>query len=71
MALFALLVYAALAIATPVKRATAFFNPTDGGGSLLDVAGVGVGEPMNVHATCMHYPNCIADRKHRRLLFLV
>ena len=48
MVLIALLVHATIVLATPVKRATAFFNPADGGGSMLDVAGVGVGEPMNV-----------------------
>jgi len=30
------------------KRAVDFFNPLDGEGSMLDVAGPGVGEPLNV-----------------------
>ncbi|VDC05252.1 unnamed protein product [Peniophora sp. CBMAI 1063] len=54
--LFAVLVHATLALATPVKRATAFFNPADGGGSMLDVAGVGVGEPMNVIVSGLSSP---------------
>lgn len=36
--------------AMPSQRAAnvGFFDPTTGGGSWLDVAGTGVGEPMNV-----------------------
>lgn len=30
------------------KRAVAYFNPLDGGGSLLDDTGNGLGEPLNV-----------------------
>ena len=30
------------------RRATAFFNPTDGGGSMFADAGNGLGEPLNV-----------------------
>lgn len=30
------------------KRAVAFFNPVDGGGSMLDDTGNGLGEPLNV-----------------------
>lgn len=43
--------FAALALAAPSPRssaAVAYFDPTAGGGSWLDVAGTGVGEPMNV-----------------------
>ena len=37
------------AVASPMmKRATAFFNPVNGGGSWLDNAGDGFGEPLNV-----------------------
>ena len=47
------------------KRAVAFFNPTAGGGSLLDSVGGGLGEPLNVrqhlfiyilHARTLSYP---------------
>jgi hypothetical protein len=48
-ALLSLLVCAGGVLATPMaKRATAFFNPSAGGGSMLDNAGGGLGEPMNV-----------------------
>lgn len=59
MILVALVVYAALALATPIKRATAYFSPSSGGGSMLDVAGVGVGEPLNVQTSSRIYSSCI------------
>ena len=44
-----LLALTTLAVAAPSPDAgVAFFNPTANGGSWLDVAGTGVGEPMNV-----------------------
>lgn len=52
MQLFAvILVFVAqLALAAPqlCERAVAYFSPLDGGGSMLDVAGTNVGEPLNV-----------------------
>ena len=59
MVLVALLFHAALAFAAPIKRATAFFNPADGGGSMLDVAGTGVGEPLNVRISGSHASDLI------------
>lgn len=45
--ILALPVLAAMAIPM-VKRATSFFDPPSGNGSWFDVAGPGVGEPLNV-----------------------
>lgn len=43
------LIAASLAVARPAAtNSVAFVNPTSDGGSWLDVAGTGVGEPMNV-----------------------
>lgn len=36
------------------KATNAFFNPVDGGGSWLDNAGSGGGEPLNVSALFFH-----------------
>ncbi|KZV73141.1 hypothetical protein PENSPDRAFT_649211 [Peniophora sp. CONT] len=44
----ALLATSAFAATTPIKRATAYFNPADNGGSMLDVAAAPLGEPLNV-----------------------
>ncbi|VDC05251.1 unnamed protein product [Peniophora sp. CBMAI 1063] len=53
------LFHAVLAFASPIKRATAYFNPADGGGSMLDVAGTGVGEPMNVIISGLSSPDVL------------
>ncbi|KZV73142.1 hypothetical protein PENSPDRAFT_733127 [Peniophora sp. CONT] len=44
----ALLSTSAFAVTTPVKRAVAYYNPADNGGSMLDVAAAPLGEPLNV-----------------------
>lgn len=47
------------AVATPMmKRATALFDPVNGGGSWLDNAGDGFGEPLNVKHT---YASAVAS----------
>lgn len=41
-----------LCAATPLsRRGVDFYNPTAGGGSMLDFAGSGGGEPLNVRIT--------------------
>ena len=56
------------------KATLAFFNPVDGGGSWLDNAGVGVGEPLNVSRTIHHTIPDVAEvlifHVTCRLLFL-
>ena len=47
-ALLATLIQSTGALSTPSKRAEAFANPADGGGSMLTDAGDGFGEPLNV-----------------------
>lgn len=37
-----------LGSALRVRRSVAYYNPTAGGGSMLDDAGDGLGEPLNV-----------------------
>ncbi len=51
---FALLSLGASGIPYEKRAGVAFFAPIDGGGSELDVAGVGVGEPMNVRFFATH-----------------
>ena len=46
-----LLALATLAVAAPSPNAVAFIDPAKNGGSWLDVAGTGVGEPMNVRTS--------------------
>lgn len=46
--LAALLTTSAYAASTPIKRAVAYYNPADNGGSMLDVAAAPLGEPLNV-----------------------
>ena len=47
------------AMATPLmKRASAFFNPVQGGGSWLDNAGDGFGEPLNVSNLALRQRVC-------------
>ena len=46
----ALLSFGVSAVPNEKRAGTAFFPPNQNGGSELDVAGVGVGEPMNVSA---------------------
>jgi len=59
-ALLSLLVCAGGVLATPMaKRATAFFNPSAGGGSMLDNAGGGLGEPMNVIISGLSSPGVL------------
>ncbi|TFY65738.1 hypothetical protein EVG20_g5357 [Dentipellis fragilis] len=43
------------------KRATDFFNPTTNGGSLLDDAGNGLGEPLNVIVSGLSSPDVLTD----------
>jgi hypothetical protein len=52
-ALLSLLVALQVSFASPIvhvhsSRAVAYFSPADGGGSQLDDAGDGFGEPLNV-----------------------
>ncbi|KAI5114719.1 hypothetical protein M0805_006933, partial [Coniferiporia weirii] len=55
-------VYALQAVhAIPDTEAVAFFNPTDGGGSLLDDAGGGLGEPLNVIISGLSSPDVLTD----------
>ncbi|KAF9047281.1 hypothetical protein BJ165DRAFT_1581261 [Panaeolus papilionaceus] len=49
------------ALFTPHRRATAFFNPADGGGSMLDNAGSGGGEPLNVIISGLSSPAVLTD----------
>ncbi|KAF5320984.1 hypothetical protein D9619_001416 [Psilocybe cf. subviscida] len=53
------------ATSSPLEKrssaAVAFFNPAAGGGSMLDVAGVGVGEPMNVIISGLSSPDVLTD----------
>ncbi|KAH8116810.1 hypothetical protein DFH11DRAFT_1133561 [Phellopilus nigrolimitatus] len=43
------------------KRGTAYFDPTVGGGSLLDDAGGGLGEPLNVIISGLSSPDVLTD----------
>ncbi|KZO96324.1 hypothetical protein CALVIDRAFT_113071 [Calocera viscosa TUFC12733] len=36
------------ALAAPTKRAVAYYNPNNGGGSEVDIVSAGLGEPLNV-----------------------
>ncbi|KAI0031771.1 hypothetical protein K488DRAFT_51357 [Vararia minispora EC-137] len=54
-----LLVQVALSVATPTRRATAFFAPNAGGGSNLDNAGNGFGEPLNVIISGLSSPGVL------------
>ncbi|PPQ99722.1 hypothetical protein CVT24_009705 [Panaeolus cyanescens] len=49
------------ALFTPQRRSTAFFNPADGGGSMLDNAGSGGGEPLNVIISGLSSPAVLTD----------
>ncbi|TFY82185.1 hypothetical protein EWM64_g1836 [Hericium alpestre] len=51
----------ALLFGGSLKSATDFFNPTDGGGSLLDNAGGGLGEPLNVVVSGLSSPDVLTD----------
>ncbi|KAJ6557185.1 hypothetical protein B0H10DRAFT_2120998 [Mycena sp. CBHHK59/15] len=56
------LVASALAVAVPHnKRAVDFFNPTANGGSMLDDAGGGLGEPLNVIISGLSSPAVLTD----------
>jgi hypothetical protein len=44
----ALVFFFGLGSALHVRRSVAYYNPTAGGGSMLDDAGDGLGEPLNV-----------------------
>jgi hypothetical protein len=45
------LVIAQVAVSTPLeKRAAAYYSPSAGGGSQLDLAAAPLGEPMNVRS---------------------
>ncbi|TFY59117.1 hypothetical protein EVG20_g7905 [Dentipellis fragilis] len=66
MARFALfgLLFAQAAFGLPQevwKRAAAYYNPTDGGGSLLDNAGNGLGEPLNVIVSGLSSSDVLTD----------
>ncbi|TDL22554.1 hypothetical protein BD410DRAFT_788372 [Rickenella mellea] len=53
---------AILSVASPVqKRGVAFFNPANGGGSELDNAGGGGGEPLNVIISGLSSPAVLTD----------
>lgn len=53
----ALLAASALATPSPTRRAAVpFFTPAAGGGSQLDDAGNGLGEPMNVIISALSSP---------------
>jgi len=58
---FALLSLGASGIPYEKRAGVAFFAPIDGGGSELDVAGVGVGEPMNVIISALSSPGVLTD----------
>ncbi|KAK7035260.1 hypothetical protein VNI00_012027 [Paramarasmius palmivorus] len=50
------------ALTTPLnKRASAFFDPRDGGGTMLDDAGSGGGEPLNVIISGLSSPGVLTD----------
>ncbi|KII92326.1 hypothetical protein PLICRDRAFT_37089 [Plicaturopsis crispa FD-325 SS-3] len=65
----ALATHVACALAGPSQVAllskrndgVAYFNPTDGGGSLLDNAGSGGGEPLNVIISGLSSPDVLTD----------
>jgi len=61
---FALTVPAANGLA---RRAVAFVSPAEGGGSQLDNAGNGLGEPLNVCSP----PGCVCQHNHFPLYFQV
>ncbi|TFY65741.1 hypothetical protein EVG20_g5358 [Dentipellis fragilis] len=60
-AFFALLCAQAAFGLTISKRATAYFNPTANGGSLLNNAGNGLGEPLNVIVSGLSSPDVLTD----------
>lgn len=43
------------------KRAVAYYNPADGGGSMLDNAGGGLGEPLNVIVSGLSSPDVLTE----------
>ncbi|KAA1471724.1 hypothetical protein DENSPDRAFT_837784 [Dentipellis sp. KUC8613] len=59
--LFALVLAQTVFALTCSKRATAFFDPTANGGSLLDDAGDGLGEPLNVIVSGLSSPDVLTD----------
>ncbi|KLO19470.1 hypothetical protein SCHPADRAFT_935269 [Schizopora paradoxa] len=56
-----LLAICANALPNEKRAGTAFFPPNQNGGSELDVAGVGVGEPMNVIISALSSPEVLTD----------
>ncbi|THH29455.1 hypothetical protein EUX98_g4741 [Antrodiella citrinella] len=52
---------AGVVYARSAKANLAFFNPVNGGGSWLDNAGVGVGEPLNVIISGFSSPDVLTD----------
>ncbi|GLB37227.1 hypothetical protein LshimejAT787_0402780 [Lyophyllum shimeji] len=60
-ALLSLLTLQAGFCATLQGRAVDFFNPTAGGGSMLDNAGSGGGEPLNVIISGLSSPDVLTD----------
>ncbi|KAI0051849.1 hypothetical protein FA95DRAFT_1554094 [Auriscalpium vulgare] len=61
-ALLLALTYAQLVYSgTLQRRAVAFFNPNDGGGSELDSVGGGLGEPLNVIISGLSSPAVLTD----------
>jgi len=59
--LSSLLTLRAVFCSTLQKRAVDFFNPTAGGGSMLDNAGSGGGEPLNVIISGLSSPDVLTD----------
>ncbi|THH30931.1 hypothetical protein EUX98_g3256 [Antrodiella citrinella] len=51
----------AFSIASRSSDATAFFNPVTGGGSWLDDAGGGLGEPLNVIVSGLSSPDVLTE----------
>ncbi|EMD37477.1 hypothetical protein CERSUDRAFT_123424 [Gelatoporia subvermispora B] len=50
-----------LRVTTVTSVGTAFFNPADGGGSMFDNAGNGLGEPLNVIISGLSSPDVLTE----------
>ncbi|KAF9264219.1 hypothetical protein L218DRAFT_958642 [Marasmius fiardii PR-910] len=60
-ALFTFALYGSVFTFPLEKRAMGYFNPSDGGGSMLDNAGSGGGEPLNVIISGLSSPDVLTD----------
>ncbi|KAF8160998.1 hypothetical protein B0H34DRAFT_795841 [Crassisporium funariophilum] len=59
---FIVAIQALIAVGVPLQSsAVAFFNPADGGGSMLDAAAPGLGEPLNVIISGLSSPAVLTD----------